>query len=295
MRFKEATTWILILFTVYLSKPAWADIYTEQEVTTDYLVAGEKISKTTHQRLYLRKNMLKIEEVESGETTIVRLDDKLVFKFNPTDKTYTQSDFQTIKLQSSQEEISARQRQPQMEMGQEAVRRKMMETMPPEQRSIMEEMMRIQMSRMRGALTVGAAATTVSGPAELKLTTDTKTILGHLVKRLKVVQTVRGKRKKIIELWVTTEIEPKNYVADFIEALGLFHSEVIEQLKKVEGFPLQMKYRIQSGPLAGNLQTVKVTKLEERPLPIQEFEVLTGYKPTIAPVAAPMAEEEESF
>ncbi len=80
MKPKRAIIWLLALFMVCLSKVAWADIYAEQEIVTNYQVdAAKGISKTSHQRLYLKQDMLRIEEVESGKITIVRLDEKLIF------------------------------------------------------------------------------------------------------------------------------------------------------------------------------------------------------------------------
>jgi hypothetical protein len=107
MRAKKATIGLLVLFgVVSLSRVAGADVYCEREVVTNYKVGTEEISKTTHQRVYLKKDMLKLEDVESGEVTIVRLDSNILLKTNPGDKTYTQSDLQVLKLQLEQESLN---------------------------------------------------------------------------------------------------------------------------------------------------------------------------------------------
>ena len=219
MKLKGATIIALGLFAVvYSFKPASADIYCERELITNYKVGPEDVTKTTHQRFFITPSMLKIEEVESGETIIVRLDSKLVLKFNTVDKSYTQSDFQALTLQLTQEKMSDSQRQPQVGLGQDAVKKQMMQSMPVEQRGIMEEMMQAQMAKMKDSMTTKTSPTGGgTGPAELKPTPDTKTMLGYKVKRLKVVQTVEGQRKKIIEMWVNPDLDPKNYFIDFVE------------------------------------------------------------------------------
>lgn len=279
-----------LLITVYSSKPACADIYYEQEVDTKYV---EGYSRTTHRRFYVKGGLMKIEEVESGEITIVRLDSQLIFKLNPITKTYSRLDLQTIISGLSEgDELTIVNTQPQVGAGQDAARKQMLQSVPVEQRSIMAQMMGKTMAKMKAGAESDKKQTT--GPPELKLTTDTKTILGHHTNRLKVVQAVKGKRKKIVELWVTTEIGPPTYLADFIEAMALFRTSANSELKKVAGFPLQMKYRIQLGPKSGNIEKVTVTKIENRSLTNMDFEVPAGYR-SAGSAAAPQAEEEEDF
>jgi hypothetical protein len=176
-------------------------------------------------------------------------------------------------------------------LGQETVRRKMIESIPKEQRTMMEEMMLAQMAKMRQSMVQETESEAT--PAKLKQTPDIQTMLGHSAKRFKVVQSIQGKKKKIIELWVTTEIEPQNYVSGFMWTLGRFNSDVLGELKKLEGFPLQMKYRIQKGPLKGNIQKVTVTKLEQKELPIMYFEMPSGYRPIGGAAVIPAVEEED--
>ncbi len=296
MKLKKAIIVALVLSVMgYLSNTAWADIYCEQSVITRYKIAsGQEVSKTTHQRLYLKPGLLKIENVESGKTTIVNLANQVILNIFPADKTYTSLDFQSLKLEVSQEEMAAGKRKPQVGAGQEKIREELVKTMPKEQRSMMEQMMMAQMAKMRKGMEGDTGGADELGPAELKPTPDVKTMLGHRVKRFKVIQTINGRTKKVVELWLTTEVEPRNFFADFTEPLALFRTGATNELKKAVGFPLKMKYRIQRGPLKGNLQSVTVTKLEVKNLPITEFDVPVGYMPTGATAAAPI-EEEESF
>lgn len=289
MKARRIVLGIFVLFIMaYLPKAAYADIYCEQEVDTKY---KDGYSKTTHRKVYVKKDLLKIEEIESGEITIVRLDSQLIIKLNPVDKTYYRLDLPAIISRLNEgDEITTTQRQPKVGAGQEAAKKQMLQSVPEEQREVMAQMMEQAMAKMRASVEGGTDKTT--GPPELKLTTDTKTILEHQASRLKVVQTIEGKRKKIVELWVTTEIGPQTYLPDFIESMALFRTSTNSELKKVAGFPLEMKYRIQHGPESDNIQKVTVTKLEDKNILSVEFEVPAGYRPA-GTAAAPEAEEEE--
>jgi hypothetical protein len=298
MKLKKTKIGLLTISSlVCLLGIARADIYCEREVTTNFQAdTGGNVSKVTHERVYIRDKMLKIEEIETGKLTIVRLDDDMVLKTDPVAKTFNQSSLQAIKLALTQEKMASSKRKPQVGLGQEAVKKQLIQSMPVEQRSIMEEMMMSQMSKMRESMADKTESDESVGKAELNVTLDTKTILGYNTNRIKVVQPVGSKRKKITEMWLTTQIEPQNYLTDFVEALDIFNADVIEELKKAVGFPLQMKYRVQKGTLANNLQTVKVTKLQIRELPAMDFEVPSDYKPISTPSATQSTgEEEESF
>ncbi len=294
---------VVALLAVFMAKNARADIYCEREVVTTYNYATPQASmKTTHQRLYQKDNMLRLEEVESGVITLIRLDKQLIFRLDPTDNTYTEMDFNTVQMQLSQAEMSARKRQPQVENAQDSVKKKMIDAMPAEQRSFASQIMSAQMNKMRSSMTGQTGTNTSSGIAEVKLTSDTKTILGHTAKRIKIVQVTQGKLKKVLEVWVNTELTPGNYLTDFIGKFGMFNTDVLTQLKKIEGLPLELKYRVQLGEQSGNLKGITVTKLEQKEIPFESFEVPASFKKLDIPSAAAQPEgktdqtqSEESF
>ncbi len=257
---------IIGIFLIGLFWPAlvWgADFYIEQDVVNRYKVGlGEDKRETLHQRMYVKgNNLLKIEKVEQGLQTIVRLDREVVYKINNNTKTYSEIDFKTLEWKFTREGIRATQADPQRKTGMNAARKGMsqvIQDMPVQQQQFIKQMMSMQQSRMRGQ-----SEDTDKGSKAVRTvrTEESKSILGYQVKRLKIAQ---GEKKLVADMWVTTQTGPQNYLSEFIENLGLLKLAPINELRKIKGFPLEFKYKIQIGPQAGVVQSIRTTKIVQQ-------------------------------
>ncbi len=278
-----------LLLTTHL---AWADWRYEQTTTNEYVVGeGKKLNEVSHQKVYVQGKKVRIEDQESGKVLLIRFDKETLYKLDTKKLTYREKNFQALKTIQGQQTMQSQQATPQRNIGMDAARKqlgKMGEELSPERRSFMEQMMMRQQARMMGAETqIGE-----KGKVVVKETNKSKEINGFNCRRVKVV---RGK-KKIIDAWVTSQAGPKNYFSQIVGTLDLFKPEVITAVKKIEGFPIKQKYRVQTGKLAGALQTVEVARIEENSLPEVLFELPKGYKKaTESSDAFADEDEEESF
>ncbi len=273
------------------------DYYFEEDVTNEYKVGPEQtVTKTIHQKMELKNGqMLKVDNPEENSVTIIRLDKKIAYQLDTNLKTYTESNFQALKIRSNQDEIRANQADPQKKSGQEAARLGVLQSMQgisPEQRAIMMQMMSKNMGQ-KPAADVAAAPIepVVTQPVILAQTADFMDILGYKCQRVKFIQG----NKKLLEAWVTDKTGPQNYLSAFIENFNIFNADLVAELRKVNGFPLQIKYRIQKGPLKDTIQSVNVTKIEQKELSPADFEVPADYKSETASGGTANGGKEESF
>jgi len=274
---------------------AWADWRYEQTTTNEYVVGkGKKLNEVSHQKIYVQGKKVRIENQESGKVILIRFDKETLYDLDTKKLTYSEKNFQALKTIQGQEVMQSQQAAPQRNIGMEAARKqlgKMGEELSPERRTFMEQMMMRQQARMMGNNT--SQSTSEQHEVVVKETNKSKEINGFNCRRIKVV---RGK-KKIIDAWITTQAGPKNYFSQIMGTLGLFKPEVVTAVKKIEGFPIKQKYRVQTGEFADALQTVEVAKIEGNPLPAALFELPKGYKKATEEGSDAFADEdeEESF
>lgn len=256
----------------------WADVRYEQSISTEFTVAqGKKLTEVKHQTVSVQGKKMRIEEKESGNVRLVRFDRGVLYNLDAKNSIYTEKDLQSLVGQKQQAMKTSEQMTPQRNKGMDAARQelgKMGEGLSPERRSFMTQMMMRQQTMMMGDASKSASGGEATDKVTVKETNKTKKINGFLCRRVKVVQ---GK-KKLIDAWVTTQIGPENYFTDIIKTLGLFKPEVITAVKKISGFPIKQKYRVQTGEFSGSLQSVEVAKIEEKKLSKDLFELPEGYK-----------------
>ncbi|MBI5787439.1 MAG: DUF4412 domain-containing protein [Candidatus Schekmanbacteria bacterium] len=279
------------------SQLAWADTMYEQAVTTEYEVGPKKFKETANQKVYTQDKRMRIEDLESGEVTLIHFDHEMLYKVDTRKGTYSESSFRSLRIMQGQEIMQSQQGVPQRTVGREAAKeqlKKMTEGLPPERRTFMEQMM-MQQQKAMGIAPPDEEKKPEQPPEsayQIKDTEQTTVLNGLLCRKVKVL----AGDKKVIDMWVTTKVGPDNYFTQIVEALGLFKPEVLTLVKKVEGFPLEQTYRIQVGSLAGHLQSVTVKKIEQTAADKNLFELPNGYiKQEAAEQEKGKAQEKESF
>lgn len=70
-----------------LTLPARADLYLEQ-TTTQYQSWGDTVGEISHQKIYLKEDLMRIENVETREAVILRPDKEVIFSLDLEEKTY---------------------------------------------------------------------------------------------------------------------------------------------------------------------------------------------------------------
>lgn len=251
--------------------------YFERAISTEYAVgiSQKRISDTSNERVYVSGKMMKIDEKGISRTKIIRADRDLIYELNTSKRVYTERGIRTEDLMQNQEQIQSSMVDPQRNLGMQSAREKMMMTSAgtdAAQRSIMQQMMLQNQIKMMASRKVQEGVEQ-NVPVALKWTNNTKKINGYSCKRFKVA---KGK-KRLYEGWVTEQTGPQNYYSDFISANELIKGDLIAALKKVAGFPMLEKYKVQRGQASGAIKTVKVTLIENRPITPFEFEVPSGY------------------
>jgi len=235
----------------------------------------KEINDVTNEQVYASDQMMKIVDKKSGRVRILRLDKKLIYELNTNKKIYTEKDFRTVGIAQNQEAIQSSMSEPQRYLGMQTAREKVLESttgVDAAQRSIMQQMMMQQQAKMMAQRQVEESVSTPTSIA-LKWTNETKKINGYLCKRFKAAL---GK-KRLYEGWVTEEAGPQNYYADFINGNESLKGDLVAELRKVVGFPMREKYRVQEGQNVGAINSVKVTLVENRTLTPFDFEIPTGY------------------
>ncbi len=183
-----------------------------------------------------------------NNTTIFRLDKKMIYMLDNQKKEYTAMTF-------SEMEATMKQANKQLEALKEQ-----MKNMPAEQRKQMEKMM--------GGMGLGAKSSNI----DVKKTGDKKTICGYSC--AKYVINENGKEAGVI--WTTTGVsgisDLEKDMKEFSQRMAAQQpkaKEMMEAFKKIEGFQLETS-------IAG-ISTV-VTKIEKKSIPSGEFEIPSGYK-----------------
>jgi hypothetical protein len=138
---------------------------------------------------------------------------------------------------------------------------KKLESMPPEQRKMVEQMMGDKLKGASGESSV-----------DVTKTTETKTISGYPCTKYVVKQG----DKDFATLWTTTSVPDfsgmkddfKEFSARVSSMIPMKGAQIATAMKKVEGFPIQTS-------LAGI--TTTVTKVTKGSIPASEFEPPQGY------------------
>lgn len=88
----------ILIFTIFSlsALPALADLYLEQ-TATQYHFWGDTVGEISHQKIYLKKDLMKIENVETREVVIVRPDKKALFTLDLNEKVYLEFPLESLK------------------------------------------------------------------------------------------------------------------------------------------------------------------------------------------------------
>jgi len=199
---------------------------------------------------YYVPKKLKTVTDQTGEFTIIRIDQEKIYNVKPQDKTYSVVTFAEVEQMGKK--MSA-----QMDDLQ-----KQMKDMPAEQRKMMEKML--------GANMPGAKK---DPKIEVIKTGEKKTISGYACTRYSVKQD--GKEE--VSLWVTPDV--KSFASmrqDMLEQTKRMSAMVpggmkgiAEAMQKVDGFPIVTEM--------GTIMKSTVTKIEMKTVAASEFEVPAGY------------------
>jgi len=76
--------------------PAFADLYLEQ-TTTQYQFWEDTVGEISHQKIYLKEDLMKIENVETKEVVIIRPDKKALFTLDLNEKIYLEFPLESLK------------------------------------------------------------------------------------------------------------------------------------------------------------------------------------------------------
>jgi len=243
---------ILFLFTTLVE----ADLYYE-ETTTNYssTPGGEKTIVETGNG-YIKSDRMKTEDLTNKTAIIVRLDKELIWNMDHNQKTYSEVTFAELEELSQQQAAAMKESQEQMEE-----MKKMLESMPPEQRAMMEKQMQ-QAMQMQDAM---------SEPPEVTKTGKKSKILGYDCEQY------RFKWGAMTwDMWVSDQIVPDIDFSRFYQGFEVA-KPMMEELAKIKGFPL--KTIIMTG-VAGTTSknTSEVTKVSTKTISNSEFELPQGYR-----------------
>jgi len=88
----------ILIFTIFSlsALPALADLYLEQ-TTTQYQSWQDTVGEISHQKIYLKEDLIKIENVETKEVAIVRPDKKTLFTLDLNEKIYLEFPLESLK------------------------------------------------------------------------------------------------------------------------------------------------------------------------------------------------------
>lgn len=247
----------------------------DRTVSSQYSVGmGQKnISDVVEQKICIEGLLMRVEEKKTGKLKILRIDRKVRYEINIHRKTFTETNLSDLDI-APKGSMQSTMVDPQRNIGMQSAREQMLKSLSGagSQGNLQMQMMLKNQARM---MTASKPQNEEGGnvPVALKWTEKTKIVNGYNCTRFKVI---KGK-KRLYEGWVTTKIGPQNYYTDFVPYSEIFNKDVIAALKKVNGFPMLERYRVQTGQSAGALQSVKVTRFEKRRMPYSEYEIPTGF------------------
>jgi hypothetical protein len=260
MKVKSMFRWgllVTVALTVLLGfTPLWADLYYEMTTTEYSQTPGGESTKVDEQKGYIKSDRMKMEEVTDDQATIIRLDKELVWQVDHNAKTYSEITFAELEELSGQQAAAMKEAQEHMEE-----MKKMMESMPPEQKAMMEQQMQ-QSMQMQSAMGE-APKVTKTGKREK--------ILGYTCEEYKFEWGAMN-----WEMWTCKEIIPDIDFSRFYQGLEVAEP-MMEELTKIKGFPLKT---IITTVVAGTTSrsTSEVTKVKTERISNSEFELPKGYQ-----------------
>jgi hypothetical protein len=240
---------ILFLFTT----PVWADLYYEMTSTEYSSTPGGETTKVDYEKGYVKSDRMKSEDLTNKEATIIRLDKGLVWEIDHNKKIYSQMTFAELEELYSQQEAAMKESQEHMA--------EMMESLPPEQRAMMEK-------HMQQAMEMQAAT---SKPPEVTKTGKKDKILGYTCQQYKV-----NWAGTAWDMWVSDEIVPEIDFSKFYQGLGMM-GHVAKAFSEAKGIPLKMVIENEVGETHSRT-TAEMTQVKTTRISDGEFELPKGYQ-----------------
>lgn len=228
-------------------------------------MGGERKS----QMYYLPKMFKGLSTGDQGsEIMIMRLDQSKMYTVTPGDKSYSEMSFAELEgaMKKTGSEMDARMQE----------MKKRLESMPPEQRQMAEQMMGRFMNK------------SPESAMQVEKTSETKSISGYNCTKYVVKQG----DKEMATIWATKELKEfesmKNDFQEFAKrmmAMNPMARNLGESMQNVEGFPIQTD-------MPQGMKTV-VTKVEKRSIAASEFDIPAGYKKVKSKLQQGMEKQEE--
>ncbi len=211
------------------------------------------------QQMYMAPKKMKSIDLntQGNSVMIVRLDKEVMWQLNPAKKTYSEVTF--AQLEQMVGKMGAKMDDAMAKMQKE------LEGLPPEQRKVVEEMMKGKMPGMAAG----------GGTVTVRNTGERQTISGFPC--VKYVA-MRGD-DQLMALWTTRSVQGFDEFAKDWKEFGKrmaalaprFGKEMADAYKDIDGMPIKTQ--------AGGITTT-VTKIERRSIPASEFEIPAGYTKT---------------
>lgn len=230
----------------------------EMEQVTNGFPGSERKSgdkRLTKQKMLIKGDKLKMVNLEEPLVCIVRLDKSVIWEINDKEKTYVErhlSYFEKLRkdraAQRSQEirQLNALQ----------------------DQRA-REENARKLGYRLREDGTIDETITAqIEKPGEKKNVADYE--CEHVI--------VKENDRVIFDLWVADKLQVSESLMKFYEELGAFSKQVLEKVREIKGFPLEMKMELDVGAVSFRVEG-QVSKIDEAAqIADREFDLPEGSK-----------------
>ncbi|MFH1422572.1 MAG: DUF4412 domain-containing protein [Planctomycetota bacterium] len=247
---------IFILLAFVFNSFASADIKIEQE-SSGFSGSEQKTKKElTKQVLLLKNDKLKLENLEEPVICIVRLDKKLIWEINKTEKTYVERHFSYFrelrKNKASQRNQVIRE----------------LNGYEPEKRTKEAKELGFRLLE-NGKVDPDIMAQTIR-------TEEKKEIAGYECSHV----IIKEDENVALDLWLTDKIKAPDTdnLIRFYEELGIFSSEVIEEMKKIKEIPLELNMKIDAGSLSFSVFAVAKKIDTSADIKEKEFELPEGLK-----------------
>lgn len=250
---------LLMLILTMISSTAFAgktfEGYWEQTSITTSTMPMQDKEEREKQVIHYKQGKMKIHDVDEGELTIFRFDKGLMWEIDLNSKTYNEVTFAEMQAQMDQAKESMKEIQGELD------------SMSPEQRKMMEQMMGDRLKSMLGD----------DGGMQMEITAEytgeKKTINGYSCKKVKYY--MNG--EPFTTVWLTDKYHLGHDLMDIYQKMGLVKGELSESVRKVRGFPIESDFKMQTG--MGDIETkTTVTKIVTKSLSDSEFALPKGLK-----------------
>jgi YHS domain-containing protein len=244
----------LSAFVLLAGDTAFADLALEQ-VSNGFPGSERKSDEKglTKQKLLLKGDKLKIVSIEEPLVCIVRLDKKVVWEINNKEKTFVERQFSYFE----------KVRKDNLAQRNQEIREINGKPNPKER----EEDARKLGYRLKQDGTVDEKIL-----PQIERKGEKKKVADYECERV----ILKEDERTVFDMWVTDKIKVPESLMKFYEELGGFSKEVLEKLKELKEFPLELKVELNVGAVSFKIEA-QVTKVDESvKIDEKEFELPEG-------------------